>query len=39
MQKLCCQDMWAEQLKIETRQLSNDLKGLDKENIISLIPV
>lgn len=31
--------MWAEQLKIETRQLSKDLKGLDKENIIALILV
>lgn len=31
--------MWAEQLKIETRQLSKDFKGLDKENIIALILV
>lgn len=29
--------MWAEQLKIETRQPPKDLKGLDKENIIALI--
>lgn len=31
--------MWAAWLKIETKQLSKDVKVLDKENIIVLIPV
>lgn len=31
--------MWAAWLKIETKQLSKDVKVLDKENIIALILV
>lgn len=39
MQKSCRGAMWAVVLKIETKQLSEDLKFLDKENIIGLIRV